>query len=252
MSNCCIHLTNLELIEGNKLLATLSNGNTIITDEIEITNAVDSNEIEEGNIVQQGSNYILRFRKEDNSLIDVNVNVLKDIYLAGNMLTFTGNTINVNPAQTVGVGTTLLSTANTYRFKSLDSDLPINIVDNGETITLSLIEPEVVNIVNNNTNHNLNNGKSIVTINSGLTGVVLNLPNPALQRYDDEITIYAIGSGSNPTIQFNLLTSGTNTMINATSAPFLYSTTTNTLTLNMFNWYTIKKFNGNTYIIKRN
>lgn len=252
MSNCCIHLTNLELIEGNKLLATLSNGNTITTDEIEITNAVEGNEIEEGSVVQQGSNYILRFRKEDNTLIDVNVNVLKDIYLAGNMLTFTGNTINVNPAQTVGVGTTLLSTANTFRFKSIDSDLPINIVDNGETITLSLIEPEVVNIVNNNTNHTLNNGKSIVTINSGLTGVVLNLPNPALQRYDDEITIYAIGSNSSPTIQFNLLTSGTNVMINATSAPFLYSTTTNTLQLNMFNWYTIKKFNGNTYIIKRN
>jgi hypothetical protein len=82
MSNCCIHLTNLELIEGNKLLATLSNGNTITTDEIEITNAVEGNEIAEGSVVQQGSNYILRFRKEDNSLIDVNVNVLKDIYLA--------------------------------------------------------------------------------------------------------------------------------------------------------------------------
>lgn len=252
MSNCCIHLTNLELIEGNRFLATLSNGNTITTNEIVITNAVEGNEIEEGSVVQEGSNYILRFRKEDNSLINVNVNLLKDIYLPGNMLTFTGNTINVNPASTVGTGTTLLSTASTYRFKSLDSDLPINIVDDGETITLSLEEPEIVNIVNNNTNHTLNNGKSIVTINSGLTGIVLNLPNPALQRYDDEITIYAIGGSINPTIQFNLLTSGNAVIINATSAPFLYSTTTNTLTLGMFNWYTIKKFNGNTYIIKRN
>lgn len=252
MSNCCIHLTNLELIEGNKLLATLSNGNTITTGEIVITNAVDSNEIEEGSVVQQGSDYILRLRKEDNSLIDVNVNILKDIYGAGNMLTFTGNIINVNPAQTVGTGTTLLSTASAYRFKSLDSDLPINIVDDSTTITLSLVEPEIVNIVNDDTIRTLNNGKSIVTINSGLTGIVLNLPNPALQRYDDEITIYAVGDNLDPTILFNVLTSGNNKIIKTTLAPFLFNHLSNSIHLSMFNWYTIKKFNDNTYIIKRN
>lgn len=244
-TGCCIHVTSVDIDTTNNVITfTLSNGNTIDLDPITVNPNLNDKYLDSG--IVSGTDLILTLN--DGTNITVDVTTLLNNYLAGNLITLSNNTINVDDLTEVGSGISLINNATSHTLKTLvSSDNSIGIVDDGQRIDFTKNIFAQYDISISNTTTTFINQTSYFRVAPNLINTRIMLPNISLVQYGVEYHIFAASP-------IDILTvNGGNNIVPTITGPYDYSTTSlvNSITMPIDEYYTIRKYSSSAYIITK-
>jgi hypothetical protein len=242
-TSCCIHVTGVSLDSTtNEITFTLSNGNTIVTDAINISTAANTF-ITSGLLI--GNN--MQLSLNDGSTVLVDLTALNNTYTAGTNVSIAANVITVDPIAEVGLGTSLIKDFVNRSFKTLTVDTSLTIVDSGNLITLGTAEPIQITVVLDNTTTALTTKTTHYRNVAGLVGSTISLPDVSTVAFGTEYHIFALSKTVIKTV-----TTGAE-IVPTIASPHTYDSAlyTNTMSMKSGDFYIVRKQSTASYIISK-
>lgn len=244
-TGCCIHITNVELDSStNKFTFTLSNGNSIVTDAINVSTTTTNTFVTAGSV----AGTTLTLNRNDGNNVVIDASSLQNTYTAGDGVDISGNVISATPLADVGGGRSLINTTLEYVLKTItSSDESIVIDDDGSLLDFSSKKPEQHTIPIDNITTTFLTKSTYYRNAIGVVNSVIVLPSVTTVPFGIEYHIFA---GSD--IDINT-TSAANEIVSTITAPHNYSSGSyvNTLSVKAGEYYIIRKYSTAAYIISK-